>query len=409
MLATMAEFFSVRTVAEVLAGFRPAHRTSAERVSLADAAGRVPADPVAAPEPLPAFARSTVDGYAVAAADTFGASESLPGYVAVVGAVGMGEMPAVTVGGGRAAAVATGAALPPGADAVVMVEHTNPAGDGQVELTRAVGPGENLVRPGEDVDRGAPLVPAGRALRPQDVGLLAAAGVTEVEVLRRPRVGIVSTGDELVPPAETPGPGRVRDANSSALAALVREGGGEPVALGIVGDDAALLEDACRRALAHVDVLVVSAGSSVGARDATARAVGALGEPGIWCHGIAVKPGKPTLLADVGGRPVIGLPGNPVSALVVLRLVGLPLIRRAGGLPQPPPPPSRRARLARNVASATGRLDVVQVRLEDDAAVPLFGKAALLSIMTRADGYLVVPEPVGGLAAGADVDVVPYA
>jgi molybdopterin molybdotransferase len=220
-------------------------------------------------------------------------------------------------------------------------------------------------------------------------------------------VAIVSTGDEVVAP-QTPvlEPGQVRDATAVALAALVSDAGGEPDPRGIVPDDRVALEQALRRARDGCDMVVVSAGSSVGARDETAAAAAALGEPGIWCHGLAIRPGKPTLLADCDGVPVVGLPGNPRSALVVFRLVGMPLVRLVGGITVPPPDPVVRARLARDLPSAAGRLDVVQVRLHDGLAEPLFGKSALLSMLAAADGYVVVPEPATGLAGGTDVDVV---
>ena len=403
------EFFAVRTVAEAMAGFAPERRTPAEHVGLADAAGRVPAAPVAAPHDLPGFARATVDGYAVRAADTYGASEGLPGYLDVAGAVAMGADPEVEVTAGKAVSIPTGAVLPAGADAVVMVEHTQDAMPGTVEVLRPVAPGDGIVRADEDARAGAELAPAGRPLRAHDLGLLAAAGVTEVEVHARPRVAILSTGDEVVEPATAElEVGQVRDATALALAALVREAGGEPVQMGIVADDREALRARLEAAVGEADVVVVSAGSSVGGRDETAAAVAALGPPGIFCHGLAIKPGKPTLLAESGDVPVIGLPGNPRSALVVFRLIGMPVVRRAGGWTESPREPTARARLARDVPSAAGRLDVVQVKLADGVATPLFGLSALLSILTAADGYLVIDEPATGLAGGAEVEVILY-
>jgi molybdopterin molybdotransferase len=407
--ATHREFFAVRTVAETLAGFRPGRRTAVETVAVGDAHGRVPARGVRAPHDLPGFARSTVDGYAVRAADTYGASEGLPSYLDVSGAVAMGTAPEVTVAPGGAVAMPTGGVLPPGADAVVMVEHTQEAMAGTIEVLRPVAPGDGMVRADEDAATGAELVPAGRPLRAQDLGLLAAAGVAEVEVHARPRVAIVSTGDEVVAPeTDELGPGQVRDASTVALAALVRDAGGEPDPRGIVPDDPEALHAVLRAAVDSSDVVVVSAGSSVGARDETAAVVAQLGEPGIWCHGIALRPGKPTLLADSGGVPVIGLPGNPRSALVVFRVVGMPIVRLVGGITQPLPEPAVRARLERNVPSAAGRLDVVQVAVRDGVASPLFGASALLSILTQADGYVIVPDEATGLPAGTDVDVTLY-
>jgi molybdopterin molybdotransferase len=403
------EFFTVRTVSEALAGFRPARRTDVELVALDDALGRVPAEAVLASHPLPGFARATVDGFAVRAADTYGASEGLPSYLDVAGEVRMGEPPELEVRPGTAVAIATGAPLPAGADAVVKVEHTQAATPELLEVLRPATPGEGMVRAEEDVAAGAELVPPGRPLRAQDLGMLAAGGIVELRVFARPRVTIVSTGDELVP-ADTPSlrTGQVRDATAAALAALVRDAGGEPRFGGIVPDDREALSARLTGALPESDVVVVSAGSSVGARDETAAAIGSLGEPGIWCHGLALRPGKPTLLADCGGVPVVGLPGNPRSALVVFRLVGMPIVRMVGGCTDSPPEPTVRARLARDLPSAAGRLDVVQVRLEEGQAVPLFGSSSLLSILTAADGYIVVPEAATGLAKDSEVEVTLY-
>jgi len=386
-------------------------------VPLSAALRRVTAEPVRAPHPLPGFARSTVDGYAVRAADTYGVSEGLPGYLAVTGAVRMGAAPDVTVTHGSAVSMPTGGAIPPGADAVVMIEYTAEAMPGTIEVVRPVAPGEGVVRADEDAAEGQEIIPNGRVLRPQDLAMLAAAGVTSVRVHARPVVTIFSTGDEVVPPGtQVLEPGQVRDATASALAALVTDAGGEPAGGGIVSDDPGVLEKALRAALPGSDVIVISAGSSVGTRDETANAVAALGPPGIWCHGLAIKPGKPTLLAECGagpdgapGIPVIGLPGNPRSALVVFRMIGMPLIRLVGGCTVPPPEPSTRALLSRNLASATGRLDVVQVTLCDGVATPLFGASALLSVLTQADGCIVIPEEATGLDAGTEVTVTLYA
>jgi molybdopterin molybdotransferase len=403
------EFFAVRTLGEALTGFRPSRRTASERVPLDEALGRVPAEPVSAPQPLPGFARATVDGFAVRAADTYGASEGLPTYLDIVGEARMGKPPEVEVGPGTAVAIATGAPLPPGADAVLMVEHSQSALPELLEVLRPVAPGDGMVRADEDAATGAELAAPGRPLGAHDLGMLSAAGVTEVSVRARPRVTIVSTGDELVP-ADTSELeiGQVRDSTALALAALVREAGGEPRHAGIVPDDREALAATLGASLPQSDVLVVSAGSSVGARDETAAAIESLGEPGIWCHGLAFRPGKPTLLADCGGVPIIGLPGNPRSALVVFRLVGMPIVRLVGGCTEPPPEPSVRARLDRDLPSAAGRADVVQARVRDGVATPLFGSSSLLSILTAADGYLVVPESATGLAAGSEVEVTLY-
>jgi molybdopterin molybdotransferase len=411
------EFFTTRTVQQARDGFRPRRRTPVETVPLDRALRRVPAAPVTAPHPLPGFARSTVDGYAVRAADTYGVSEGLPGYLTVTGTVAMGPIAieTATVKPGTAVSMPTGGVLPAGADAVVMIEYTAEAMPGTIEVVRPVAPGEGVVRADEDARAGQQVIPNARALRPQDLAMLAAAGVTSVQVHARPVVTIFSTGDEIVPPeTQTLRPGEVRDATAVALAALVADAGGAPVHGGIVPDDPAALEKALREALAASDVIVISAGSSVGARDETATVVARLGPPGIWCHGLAIKPGKPTLLAECSGRPgepgipVIGLPGNPRSALVVFRLIGMDLIRLVGGCTAPPPEPSVQATLARDLPSATGRLDVVQVTVNGGAATPVFGPSALLSVLTAADGYIVIPEEATGFDAGTEVDVTLY-
>jgi molybdopterin molybdotransferase len=404
------EFFTTRTVAEALAGFRPGRRTGTETVPLPLALRRVPGEPVTAPHPLPGFPRSTVDGYAVRAADTYGVSEGLPAYLTVTGSVRMGAAPEEAVTSGCAVAIPTGGVIPPGADAVVMIEYTAEVMPGTIEVVRPAAPGDGVVRADEDARPGDEIAVCGRPLRPQDLGMLAAAGVTSVSVHRKPVVTVFSTGDEVVPP-DTPElkPGQVRDATAAALAALVADAGGEPAFGGIVPDDPGALETALRRALPASDVLVISAGSSVGTRDETATAVARLGPPGIWCHGLAIKPGKPTLLAECGGVPVIGLPGNPRSALVVFRLIGAPVIRLVGGCTAAPPEPSTRARLSRDLASATGRLDVIQVKVDEGVAVPVFGLSALLSVLTAADGYIVIPDEATGLDAGSEVNVILYA
>ena len=418
------EFFTVKTVSEALTGFRPELRTPVETIALAHALGRVPAEPITAPHALPGFARATVDGFAVRAADTYGASDGLPSYLDLIGEARMGQAPETEMRPGGAVAIATGAPLPPDADSVLKVEYTQSPTPELIEVLRPATPGEGMVRADEDAAPGAEIARPGRPLRAQDLGMLAAAGIAELPAYARPRVAIVSTGDELVPsdaPGELP-VGQVRDSSAPALAALVHEAGGQPDFAGIVPDDRDALA-ATLRALVKgsdpfgrvveglsrgCDVLVVSAGSSVGARDETAAAIASLGEPGIWCHGLSLKPGKPTLLADVGGIPVIGQPGNPRSALVVFRLIGMPIVRMVGGCTEPPPEPSVRARLTRDLPSAAGRLDVVQVRLAGEVAEPLFGSSSLLSILTAADGYLLVPEAATGLAAGSDVEVMLY-
>ncbi|MGZ4229118.1 MAG: molybdopterin molybdotransferase MoeA [Solirubrobacteraceae bacterium] len=403
------EFFTVKAVSEALAEFRPFRRTPAESVPLAHAGGRIPAAAIAAREALPGFDRSSVDGYAVRARDTFGASEGIPAYLRVIGAVRMGALAQDEVFGQTAVAIPTGGMLPPGADAVMMIEHTQEAMAGTVEVVRPVAPGENVVRSDEDAVPGATLVSPGRPLRAQDVAMLAAAGVTEIAVHAAPRVTILATGDEVVAPETAAlAPGQVRDALGASIGVLVKDAGGVPGPAAIVPDDRERLRDALTDALAASDCVVICAGSSVGGRDETAAAVAALPDAEIWCHGLAIKPGKPTLLARSGDIPIVGLPGNPRSALVIFRTIGMPLVRRVGGWTAEPRLGAIHARLSRDLPSAAGRLDIVQVRLRDDKAEPIFGPSALLSVLTAADGYVIVDEDANGLSAGDAVDVIPY-
>lgn len=406
-----AELFNVVAPADGLARVLRAVAAPlpAESVQVMTALGRVTAADLAAPADLPAFARSTMDGYAVAARDTFGASESLPALLEIVGEVAMGRTPDVRLGPGQAARIFTGGLLPDGADAVVMVEETQLVGPVSVEVLRPAAPGEHVVRPGEDVRRGEVVVPGGHVLRPQDLGALLGVGLTAVAVRRRPRVAIVPTGDEVVPPEVEPRAGQVRDINSGTLAAQVLAAGGVPLTYPIVPDDAEALRRAARVALDAADVLVLSAGSSVSTRDMTATVLDELGSPGIVAHGVALKPGKPTVLAVADGKPVFGLPGNPVSSVITFDLFVAPTLRHLLGIAEPSRPATVRAALARNIPSAPGREDYLPVRLvQRDSALlaePVFGKSNLIFILVRADGLIVVPLDALGLMAGQPVEV----
>lgn len=382
-----------------------------ESVALASGLGRLLAEPYRADETLPAFSRSTMDGYAVRAADTFGASDSAPAYFRLCGEVGVGTAPSLAVGAFEAARIYTGAMLPAGADAVVMVEDTNAHGD-QIELLASAAPGENIVAVGEDVRRGDEAVPAGRRLRAQDVGGLAALGATQLDVVARPRIAVLSTGDEVVPPSESPAIGQVRDINATTIAAVVRASGGEAVACGIVRDDEATLLAAMRAALEASDALVLSAGSSVSDRDLTARVIERLGSPGIIVHGIAIKPGKPTVVAVADGKPIIGLPGNPASALVLAWRIVAPLVRRLGGeeLREGASGGELDAILTGPVRSRPGREDYVPCTLDRTGgtlrATPIFGKSNLIFTLVRCDGLIVIPLDASGVSAGGAVRVV---
>ncbi|MCC7130542.1 MAG: molybdopterin molybdenumtransferase MoeA [Anaerolineae bacterium UTCFX2] len=380
-----------------------------EEVEAVDALGRVSAAPVCAPYALPSFNRSTVDGFAVRAADTFGASDSLPAYLQLRREVPMGAAADFELMAGECALIHTGGMLPAGADAVVMIEHTQNAPGNVVEIQRAVAPGENMLEAGEDVRQGEEVLPAGKRLRPEDIGGLMALGVTRLIVAASPRVGLISSGDEVIPPGNELQPGQVRDVNSYSLGALVERAGGTPVRSRIAPDRLEALSESAQRAHAECELVVITAGSSVSARDLTAQAIQALGAPGVLVHGVNIKPGKPTILALCGGKPVIGLPGNPVSALVSARLFVLPLIERLLGLAKPAPAPSLIARLSLNLASQAGREDWVPVRLVQEGqaylAEPVFGKSNLIFTLSRADGLIRIPADANGLNAGESVTV----
>lgn len=383
---------------------------SPELVDTADALGRVTAAAVMAPHPLPAFPRSTVDGYAVRAADTHGASDALPAYLEVVGEILMGEPAARELRKGQCVLIHTGGMLPAGADAVVMVEHTQSVRQGEVEIMRSLAEAENVLKVGEDVLEGQDVLPCGVRLRPAEIGGLMALGLTQVIVARRPRVGIISSGDELVSPHVQPALGQVRDINAYTLSALVEQTGGLPVRFGIQPDRAdELLAVACQ-AVEQCDVVVITAGSSASTRDLTAQVIDALGEPGVLVHGVNVRPGKPTILAICTGKVVIGLPGNPVSALVIASLFVTPVLQALLGLQRTLPPAGVQAVLSLNLPSQAGREDWVPVRLvaspQGYIAEPVFGKSNLIFTLARADGLIRIPADANGLPAGARVEVV---
>ncbi|WP_299028562.1 gephyrin-like molybdotransferase Glp [uncultured Thermanaerothrix sp.] len=380
-----------------------------EELLTLEALGRVTMEPIRAPEPMPFFPRSTVDGYAVRAADTFGASDSLPAYLAVVGEVEMGQAPEFALQPGQAALIYTGGMLPEGADAVVMLEHTQMTMPGEIEVLRSVGVGENVLKIGEDVQVGEEVIPAGVRLRPPEIGGLMGLGITKLRVAKKPRVGILSSGDEVIPPEQPLRPAQVRDINSYSLSALVELEGGLPQRYGIVPDREEVLREVLRRALDENDLVIISAGSSISTRDLTARIIDEMGLPGVLVHGINIRPGKPTILAVCNGKPLLGLSGNPVSALVVAQFFLPPVLGRLLGLRVKRPRARLPARLTLNLPSQAGREDYVPVRLIESAegllAEPIFYKSNLIFSLVRADGLLRIPADATGLASGAEVEV----
>ncbi len=382
---------------------------TAESVPTLEALGRVTAQSINSPIPLPTFPRSTVDGYAVRASDTFGASESMPAYLRVNGEILMGNSPSFDINQGETALIHTGGMLPESSNAVVMIEYTQPVGADTIEILRSVAAGENIIKVGEDVKPGEEVIPSGVRIRPAEIGGLAALGILELAVARKPVIGIVSSGDEVISPEGKLLPGQVRDINSYSLSALLEQAGALPKRYGIFPDQAEILESICARAMEECDVLVITAGSSASERDLTSRVINKLGPPGVLVHGVAIKPGKPTILAICNNKVVIGLPGNPVSALVIAALFLVPVVEFLLGLSNVTNRPKLLARLSTNVPSQAGREDWVAARLyssqEGYQVDPIFSKSNLIFSLVRANSMIRVPANATGLSANEWVEV----
>jgi molybdopterin molybdotransferase len=421
-----------------------------EVIDTAASLDRITAADIIAPHALPEFPRSTVDGYAVLARDTFGASDALPAYLKLIGEVRMGAPSPLEVTTGECVLMHTGGMLPEGANAIVMLEHTQSVrgsasvqgakprarkelddrsralqanAPGEIEISKAVAEGENVIRVGEDVLEGQAVIRRGVRLKPAQIGGLMALGIVSLRVAKKVRIGLISSGDEVVPAEQNPARGQVRDVNAHSLAALVAKSGGEPVFYGIVPDDPVALRRMTAQALADCAAVVVTAGSSAGARDATADVINSLGVPGVLVHGINTRPGKPTILGVCAGKAAIGLPGNPVSALINGYMFVVPVVEALLGLPLERARPSITARLTINLPSQAGRedwwpviltrrpvADSIPDRDQDHAHVnwsadPIFGRSNLIFTLAAADGLLRIPLEVTGLSAGAIVEV----
>ncbi len=382
-----------------------------ERLGLDGALDRIIAKDILSPEDLPAQARSTMDGFAVKAADTFGASQSMPCYLQISGEVLMGENPRGKVEQGHCFRISTGGLLPSGSDAVVMLEHTIPVDEHMIELVKSVGAGTNLIDKGEDIGKESVALAKGHRIRPQDLGLLAGLGIAEVEVYRQVKVGILSTGDEIVHWSENPPVGKIRDINNITLSGLAKRAGAEVIDYGIVSDREEDFFPTMRKAVNDNDLVLFSGGSSVGMRDLGERIIERLGNPGILVHGVTLKPGKPIIIGLHNDTPLFGLPGHPVSAMVCFELFVEPAIDLLSGhkkdtkLPQP----TINAVLARNINSAAGRLDLVRVRLQEENGVllaqPVLGKSGSISTLSRAHGYFFIDESLQGLTKDSKVRV----
>ncbi len=408
----MPEFLNVITADQMVDLLGRFGRLSSQRIPLDASLDRFLFEDIITPEDLPERPRSTVDGYAVRAADTFGASDSIPAFLEVVAAVPMGVVPDAMILPGQAAQIPTGGFLPEGADAVVMVEYTNPAGSNAIEVIRPVTAKANVLDKGEDAKRSEILLLAGKSMRPQEIGFLAALGITEIRTYRQPQVAVISSGDEVVSIDRKPQLGQIRDANSHSLAALVRASGAEPISFEIAPDNAGMMGEMITSALSIADVVAISGGSSVGTRDLMVEAVADLPGVEILAHGVAIRPGKPTMLAHQNGKAIFGLPGHPVSALVVAQIFMAPFLRflQGGKLEKGPLGSKTEAELATSISSTVGLEEFIRVRLDKTSggtyfAYPVFGKSGMLSTMVKADGIIAIPMNSEGLSKGEKTQV----
>ncbi|SCY03694.1 molybdopterin molybdotransferase MoeA [Alkaliphilus peptidifermentans] len=378
-----------------------------EEVTLMEAADRVLADDIISPINVPEFNRSTVDGYAVIAKETVGASEGLPGFLNIIGEVEMGKSAIKSIRSGECCYVPTGGMLPEGSDGVVMVEYTELLDDKTICIQKPVAPLENCLRKGDDIKAGDRVLTKGHLLRSQDIGILAGMGFSKVKVYQKLRIGIISTGDEIVGPEDNLKLGQVRDMNTYSLAAAAIKDGCQISARAVVQDQLELLTQKIKELLEISDIILISGGSSMGTRDITKDAINQLGQPGVFIHGLAVKPGKPTIVGKIGETPVFGLPGQPVSALVIYHILVSNFIRNLQQV-------SIKqtyivGELAVNIPSAAGKEHYIMVDIsqekEKNVVYPIHGKSGMLTMMTKSKGYIKIEKNQEGLHKGESVKV----
>ncbi|HDH50009.1 MAG TPA: molybdopterin molybdenumtransferase MoeA [Nitrospirae bacterium] len=382
------------------------------RIDITDSLNRILSRDIVSPEDLPGFSRSTMDGYAVSASDTFGAKEGMPSYLNIAGEVFMGEHPDFEIQKGGAAKIATGGMLPANADAVVMFEQTSSVNTDMIEVLKPVAPGENIIRSGEDCKTGDVILRKGGRIRPQDVGALAGIGIAKLWAYEKPKVAIIATGDEVVPAERPLKPGQVRDINSYSLSCLIEENGGIALRQGIFKDRFETLMKAVEDSLGEADLVAITGGSSVGTKDLTAKVINTAGKPGVLFHGVSVKPGKPMIGAVINGKPVFGLPGHPAAIIVTFELFIKPVLKLLTGETDRLIHKIKRtvkAKLLKNISSSSGREDHIRVSLEEIDnelwAVPVLGKSGLITTLVKADGTIVIPLRKPGMEKGTEVEV----
>jgi molybdopterin molybdotransferase len=390
-----------------------------EKIHISHSLGRVLAEEILSPENLPAFDRSTMDGYAVKSADTFSAAESRPALLTLVGDILMGTMPERALLKSEAMKIATGGALPQGADAVVMFEQTQSVDAKSIEVVKPVAPLENMIQAGDDIKKSEVILSRGHRMRPQDMSALASVGIVQINVFEKPKVAIISTGNEIVPADSTPALGRIRDSNSYNLEGLITQAGGVPVRQGIIPDEYARLRETLEAAIKDCALVLLTGGSSVGIADLTAKVINDVGRPGVLVHGVSIKPGKPLIVGLIAMPekqvPVFGLPGHPAAVSICFELFVKPvLVRMSGDVPHAALEGVSsyrvvKAKLERSISSSPGREDHVRVTLEKKNgqlwARPVFGASGLISTLVKAVGTVVVPTNKIGIETGEEVEV----
>ena len=397
----MLKVVSSETALEIIKEKFSFLRTEKEEISVFDCVGRILSDDIVSHEDIPAFDRSTVDGFAVKSSDTFGCSEAIPSQLTVVGEVFMGEEAAMEIHEGECVRISTGGMLPKGADSVVMVEYTDTSFDGLCLIFKAVSPFENVTKKGDDICHSQKVISAGQKITSREVGILSALGHMKVCVSKKPKVGIISTGDEIVSADSEVPMGKIRDINSHILSAVCCEFGCDRTEYGIIKDDYGSIHETLEKAVKENDIVLISGGSSAGARDMTAKIISDSGE--LFFHGIAMKPGKPTILGQIDGKPVFGLPGHPAAAYcVAMRFVKFLTEMMTGEVGKRS---FTKGRLTQNISSNHGREEMIFVRLDGDRVTPMFAKSGIISLLSRADGYIIIDRDSEGMKNGDEVTV----
>ncbi len=404
----MDNFFKVKNLEEIMEYASLFSPVKAEEVNLFKSLNRVLYQDIKADANLPDFKRSTMDGYAVCARDTYGASEASPAYLTVKGVIKMGATPSFSITRGEAAKISTGGMLPKGADSVVMIEHTDISDNTTIEVLKSAAQAQHVIETGEDYNKGETIISAGTVLKAQEIGLLAAFGKDTAKVFKKPKVGIISTGDEIVSIKETPEQGKIRDVNTYTLFASLEKAGADPISYGIVKDDFDSLFKVCRQVLSETDMLMLSGGSSVGTKDYTVKVFSTLPDAEILAHGISISPGKPTILASASGKALWGLPGHIVSALTVFEIIVKQFVKNIAGCKKDKKIYYPFAKLVRNISSAQGRVDFIRVKVAENngelEAEPVLGKSGLLNSIVKADALIEIDKDTEGLNRG---DIVP--